>query len=190
MTHMTSNKVKSDDYPEWYWYPASAKPSPWAPEFVSAVRSARARIDSGVVDGLTSDIVLAQLRDGLVRLGFQVESSKVAKDRIRRPVLFGTQGAERVAYEVDGVHDANGIILEVEAARGARGNAVYRDIIRASLIVDARYLVLGVMRTYRHRSGDKDVSVTSFKDAKDVFDAIYASGRLKLPFDGVLLFGY
>jgi hypothetical protein len=187
---MATRPQHTDEYPEWYWYPASTKPAPWARDFVAAVREERLQIDSGTVNGLTSDTVLARLRPGLVKLGFQVEASKAAPDRIRRPVLFGMQGAERVAYEVDGIHDKNGIVLEVEAARGARGNAVYRDIIRASLIVDARYLIIGVMRTYRHRSKTKDVSVTSFKDAKDVFDAIYASGRLTLPFEGVLLFGY
>jgi hypothetical protein len=34
-------------------------------------------------------------------------------------------------------------VLEVEAGRGARGNAVYRDLVRSSLIVDQRFLGLG-----------------------------------------------
>ena len=80
--------------------------------------------------------------------------------------------------------------MEVEAGRGARGNAVYRDLIRTSLIVGARFLALGVMQEYRHLSGGKPVAVSSYRDAKDQLDAIFASGRLGLPFDGVLLFGY
>jgi hypothetical protein len=32
--------------------------------------------------------------------------------------------------------------------------------------------------------------VRSYDEAKDQIDAIYASQRLKLPFEGVLLFGY
>jgi hypothetical protein len=52
-------------------------------------------------------------------------------------------GRERVAYEVDAVHDELGILVEVEAGRGARGNAVYRDLVRSSLIVDQRFLMLG-----------------------------------------------
>lgn len=82
------------------------------------------------------------------------------------------------------------VLLEVEAGRGARGNAVYRDLIRTSLIVDAQYLALGVMQEYRHKSGGKNVVVHSYADAKDQLDAIYASQRLQLPFEGVLLFGY
>jgi hypothetical protein len=53
------------------------------------------------------------------------------------------------------VHDELGVVLEVEAGRGARGNAVYRDLIRTSLIVGVRYLALGVMLQYRHQSGGK-----------------------------------
>jgi hypothetical protein len=34
------------------------------------------------------------------------------------------------------------------------------------------------------------VAVASYRDARNQLDAIYASGRLALPFEGVLLFGY
>ena len=36
----------------------------------------------------------------------------------------------------------------------------------------------------------KEMVVKSYGDAKAQFDAIYASGRMQLPFSGVLLFGY
>jgi hypothetical protein len=88
------------------------------------------------------------------------------------------------------VHDGLGIVVEVEAGRGARGNAVYRDLIRSSLIVGARFLVLGVMQEYRHQSSGQGVSVESYRESRDQLDAIFASGRLRLPFEGVLLFGY
>jgi hypothetical protein len=134
--------------------------------------------------------VLAKLRPGLVALGYEVEAGKKAEQKIRRPVLFGEQGIERVAYEVDAVHDELGIVVEVEAGRGARGNAAYRDLVRTSLIVGADYLVLGLMVGYRHKSGGKDVVVSSYREVKDQLEAIYASGRLGLPFKGILLFGY
>ena len=95
---------------------------------------------------LTSDSVLGHLRAGLVALGYEVEASKLRADRVRRPVLFGPRGTERVAYEVDAVHDELGIVLEIEAGRGAQSNAVYRDLVRASLIVEARFFAIGVMR--------------------------------------------
>lgn len=39
-------------------------------------------------------------------------------------------------------------------------------------------------------TGGKRIAGSSDREAKDQLDAIYASGRLGLPFDGVLLFGY
>jgi hypothetical protein len=60
----------------------------------------------------------------------------------------------------------------------------------ASLLVDVRYFVLGVMTAYRHKSIGKSVTVASDTDAKATLDAVYASGRLQLPFQGLLLFGY
>jgi hypothetical protein len=83
-------------------------------------------------DGLTSDSVLAALAPALLPLGYRVELGKRVADRIRLPVLFGDGGRERVAYEVDAFQDDLGVVVEIEAGRGARGNAVYRDLIRAA----------------------------------------------------------
>jgi hypothetical protein len=142
------------------------------------------------VSGLKSNTVLAALQPGLRNLGYTVEAGQGKEKRIRRPVLFGENGRERVAYHVDAVHDELGVLVEVEAGRGARGNAVYRDLVRSSLIVGARFLILGVMLKYRHKTKEKPGVVASYREAKDQLDALFASGRLKLPFEGVLLFGY
>lgn len=130
------------------------------------------------------------MAEGLRSLGFEVESGKHAADKIRRPVLFGSQGIPRVTYEVDGVHDALGIVFEVEAGRGWMGNAFYRDLIRTSLIVGAKYLMLAMMNEYRYKSGARETTNRSYEQARDQLDAIYASGRLNLPFEGILLIGY
>jgi hypothetical protein len=177
-------------YPRWSFYPSRDRPPPWVEPFVDAVGAVGGQIRSADVDGLTSDAVLARLRPGLERLSHRVETGKRREERIALPVLFGDQGEARVRYEVDAVNDELGVLVEVEAGRGARGNAVYRDLVRASLIVDARFLALGVMNEYRHQSGGREVVVRSYDDAKNVLDAVYASQRLRLPFEGVLLFGY
>ncbi len=169
------------------------KPNPAArlvPPFINIVAQAKPQIGSVSVRGLTSDLVLGHLRDGLVGLGFRVEGGKRQSQKIHLPVLFGESGQERVAYEVDAFHEGHGVALEVEVGRGARGNAVYRDLIRASLLVGDRYLALGVMLSYRHQNSGKEVAVASYSEAHSILDAIYASGRLSLPFEGVLLFGY
>ena len=85
------------------------------------VAAEEAAISSAVQSGLTSDSVLATLRDGLTGLGYTVEVSKKRVDKVRRPVLFGEQGTERVAYEVDAYHEDLGIVVEIEAGRGAMG---------------------------------------------------------------------
>jgi hypothetical protein len=130
--------VSADPYPEWFYYPSRSKAPQWVHDFVGVVAASRTTIDSEAVSGLSSNSLLAALAPGLAKLGYQVElelSSRTA-DRIRRPVLFGEGGRERVAYHVDAVHDGLGVLDEVEAGRGARGNAVYRDLVRSSLIVD------------------------------------------------------
>jgi hypothetical protein len=53
--------------------------------------------------------------------------------------------------------------------------------------VGARYLALGVMIEYRY---SKSGLAQSFHDTKGLLEAIYASGRLRFPFEGILLFGY
>ena len=159
---------------------------------LDVVRSAEATICTEVErQGLTSDAVLLELGTGLRDLGYEVESSKATAGKVRRPVLFGENGKSTVTYEVDAAHDAHGIVVEVEAGRGARGNAAYRDIIRASLILDARFLVLLMPLTYRISTGTtRATSVPAYRDARDLLEAVYASRRLPLPFDGVLLVGY
>lgn len=66
-------------------------------------------------------------------------------------------------------------------------NAVYRDLIRTSLIFGARFLALGVIAEYRYSKGGLS---QSYRDTRDLLDAVYASGRLRFPFEGILLFGY
>jgi hypothetical protein len=135
-------------------------------DFVNVIALHSKDIDSRIVENLTSDRVLAFIADDLASLGYKVETGKKALQKIRRPVLFGEEGVEKVSYEIDAFHDSLGIAVEVEAGRGARGNAVYRDLIRTSLIVGAKYLVLGVMIDYRHQSSGKEVVVKSFDEAR------------------------
>jgi hypothetical protein len=178
--------VSSQPYPTWQFYPARTPAPNWVPGVVAAFAASGSEIDSRDHQGVTSDDALALLRPSLVGLGFEIEAGKKAAGKIRRPVLYGENGTARVAYEVDGFHPELNIVLEIEAGRGAAGNADYRDLIRTSLIVDADYLVLGMMLEYHTGS----TTIHSFDRTRDQLEAIYASERLKLPFVGVLLVGY
>lgn len=70
------------------------------------------------------------------------------------------------------------------------GNAVYRDLIQAALMVDARFLVLAVPVEYRYKSGAQTAKEPSYAKTYSVVEAIYGSPRLELPFEGLLLVGY
>ena len=137
---------------------------------------------------MTSDAALEHLRPGLEALGYTVESGKRHDQKIHRPVLFGEDGVVVVKYEVDAYHPEHRVVVEVEAGRGAANNADYRDLVRASLMVDADYLVLAMMQ--RYRSGDAGNEMRSYNRTRDRIDAIYASERLMLQLEGILLIGY
>jgi len=175
-----------DSYPLWKFYPGRARPPGW----VHAVTGAFADARAGNEAHMTSDQKLALLRPALIDLGFEVEGSKKVVDKLRKPVLFGEQGVEERAYEVDAFHPELGVALEVEAGRGTMGNAIYRDLIQTSLMIDARFLALAVLVEYRHKSGGKQVVSQDYRKTISVLDAIYASDRLRLPLEGVLIVGY
>jgi hypothetical protein len=58
------------------------------------------------------------------------------------------------------------------------------------LIVGARYLALCVLSEYKYNSVKTLQTSRDFDAAGDQLNAVYASGRLALPFEGVLLVGY
>jgi hypothetical protein len=93
-----------------------------------------------------------------------------------------------VKQEIDGWHPELQALLEIESGRGVQGNAVYRDLVRSSLVVEAEYLVLGVRSRYEY--GSRNAVQNDFTFTRDLLDSIYASGRLHLPFIGVLLVGW
>lgn len=176
------------NYPHWAYYPRNQRAPAWVKDLTAAVAGHHSSIST--VDGarLDSNGVLVQLAGDLAELGYQVEKSKNASDKISRPVLFGDQGVASVTMELDAFHDEHAIAVEVEAGRAWNGNAVYRDIVRASLLLDADYLALMLPLAYSPPSSPKPVPAYAY--SRDLVDAIYASQRLRLPFTGVLLIGY
>jgi len=175
-------------YPRWKFYPTRLAAPRWAHDVVGAFAAVQSLIDSRANTGVNSDVALEHLRPGLEVLGFTVESGKKHQQKIHRPVLFGEDGAVIVKYEVDAYHPEHRVVVEVEAGRGAANNADYRDLVRASLMVDADYLVLAMMLSYR--SGESGQEMRSYARTRDRIDAIYASERLMLQLKGILLVGY
>ena len=173
-------------YPTWSYFPRNSKPPAWVSDFVGVVAAAEAVVSTEVGSRLSSDEVLAALQPGLKAAGYAVETGKRRDQKISRPVLFGENGLPQVSYEIDAFHDELGIAVEVEAGRGAANNADYRDLVRTSLILDARWLALAMPLVYRAGSQ----STMAYSVSRRQLEALYASHRLKLPFEGVLLVGY
>jgi len=176
-------------YPLWKYYPLNAAPPDWARELVDAVNQQELRISTEhEYTGLDSDEVLAQLRPGFERLGYEVEKGKRSDQKVRRTVLFGENGEPEVNYDIDAFNDYLGIAVEVEAGRGASNNADYRDIVRTSLILDAKNLAL--LQPLKYRSNPDAKPTLAYASTRAQLDALYQSRRLQLPFDGLLLIGY
>ena len=176
------------DYPRWAWFPRQDPYPAWVNDFVGVFSASRYSIDSRSHKGLTSDGLVAEVRESLVHLGWDVEAGKQATQKIHRPVLFGDNGHVRVKQEIDGWHPGLRIVMEMESGRGWMGNAVYRDLVRASLIADADFLVIGVRQHYEY--GSRDTARNDFEATRDLLDSVYASGRLGLPFKGILVVGW
>ena len=170
----------------WAHWPRHRRPPDWVEPTVTAVEQAlrTAGIDTTRGAGPTSNEVLAAIRPALEERGFEVERRRSS---LRRPVLWGDDGQATTTYEVDAVHDRDRVVVEVEAGRSlSGGNAVYRDLLRSALIETADHLLLVVPVLYHSGSTPEQV----FEGARSLVDAIYASGRLELPFESVVVLGY
>lgn len=174
-------------YPRWIYYPMSTAPPGWVSDLVAVVSAARPGIESPVHTGLTSDDVLLKLRPGLQHLGYIIETSKKRIDKVRRPVLFGEEGSECVAYEVDAAHDELDVLLEVEAGRGAMSK---RCLPRPHPFVSDRRRPLACSRRQRRVSLFKVPAQPELPPYEGSSRRGFARGRLQFPFEGILLFGY
>jgi len=139
--------------------------------------------------GLTSDQVLAVVRPDLIQLGFTVEAGKTTAGKIKRPVFFGENGTPQLQYEIDAYHEAWKCGLEIEAGRAWMGNAIYRDLIQALVMVELDTLVLCIPLGYRYNSGGRSTVSRDYENATDVADAIYGHSRIAMPYRLVLI-GY
>lgn len=139
--------------------------------------------------GLTSNAILALLAEDLLALGFAVEMSKAAEHRIKRPVFFGEGGQPDLRYEIDSFHPGWRCGLEVEAGRAWLGNAIYRDLIQAMVMVDLDWLGLAVPLGYRRNSLGRRVTSRDYENTCAVANALYSHDRVRMPFR-LLVMGY
>ena len=123
-------------------------------------------------------------------LGFDVEQGKQKAGKLPRPVFFGDEGTYLRTYEIDAFEPRYGIALEVEAGRATMGNAIYRDLIQGSLMVDAaswcsqcRSSTATSPALGRRRSRATRRRTRSWRRSTE-------ARVWQLPFEGLLLIGY
>jgi hypothetical protein len=121
--------------------------------------------------GLKSDGVLSLIGPDLIDIGFQIEVSKRKADKIERPVFYGENGIPTLRYEIDAYYPDWRCGLEVEAGRGWMGNAVYRDLIQAAVMVGVEYLCLAVSNTYKYQSSGKPATSRDYENTRQLAEA-------------------
>ena len=62
------------------------------------------------------------------------------------------------------------------------GNAIYRDLVQALVMVDLKYLILAVPNSYRYRSGGKPVASRDYENTVSVADTLFSHDRIELPY--------
>lgn len=165
----------------WLYYPKSDKPTPLVLDVVRSFEAAEHLIDSGKHEH-PSNFVLQQVAPHLMVLGFKVEVGKKSDDKIRVPVLFGLNGKLERSFEADAYHEVSGFVLEVEAGRGVVNNQFLKDLFQACMMHDVTTLGIAVRNVYRKNR--------DFEYVMRFFNTLYASNRLKLPLNGLLIIGY
>lgn len=133
--------------------------------------------------------MLQILRPGLEELGFQVEKGKDRSDKIERPVFYGENGIPTIRYQIDAYHGEWRCGFEVEAGRAWMGNAIYRDLVQALIMVQVDHLALAVSHSYKYQTGGKTTISSDYRNTCTVADALYGHSRLELPY-GLTVIGY
>lgn len=171
-------------------FPRTKRPPDFVREIVGVFQGHEPAIGTiALTKGLTSGDVLARLRDDLAAIGFEVELGKKSNEKIKRPVFFGDNAEPSLQYEIDAWHPHWRAGLEIEAGRAWMGNAVYRDLIQALVMVDLEHLVMAVPNAYRYKTDGRDVVSHDYANTVAVADALFGHSRVQMPFS-LCVIGY
>jgi hypothetical protein len=69
------------------------------------------------------------------------------------------------------------------------GNAVYRDLIQAMVMVDLDHLVLAVPMTHKYTGGGRLVLSKDYDNTVSVADALFSHARISMP-SSLTVIGY
>lgn len=167
---------------KWLYYP-STQPLPiFGQKIFGVFEEVSADISSENASTLQSNDILRLVRPGLENIGFSVERGKKKHQLVKVPVLFGENGRIRKSFDADGYHLTEKWVIEVEAGRAVINNQFLKDIFQACMMNEAIALALAVRIDYKGRD--------DFNQIKLFLDTLFASNRMTLPLDGILLIGY
>lgn len=172
----------------YYCYPRTQHPPPLAEDVAQAFQAHEAElstIELSQDDSLKSDDVLETVRPELEEIGFEVETGKGAGERVYQPATFRENGEHDHSYEVDGYHEGENCVIEIDAGRAWDSNHTHRNLIRAMTMAEVDLLVMAVPRKYKHSNG----TTPAFEKSKEIVDLLYRTKRIEIPFRLILL-GY
>ncbi len=69
------------------------------------------------------------------------------------------------------------------------GNAVYRDLVQALVMVELKTLVLAVANGYRYNSGGRTTVSKDYDNTIAVADALFGHSRIHMPYN-LIVIGY
>lgn len=166
---------------QWQFFPKSKVIPNHLKEVVDVFKIKSSEITS---DDFTygSNEVLEKIANDLEKINYKVEKSKKSIDKIKVPVLFGLNGKLEKYFDADGYNEETKTVIEVEAGRAVTNYQFLKDLFQACMMYEVDFLVIAVRKTY---SKNQD-----FKTVITFFDTLYASGRLRLPLEGILIIGY
>jgi hypothetical protein len=165
----------------WHYYPKRKVIPPHLKNIVDVFNENELKISSET-KSLGSNDVLEKVAQGLLDLKYKVEKSKKSNDKIKVPVLFGANGKLEKYFDADAYNEDLKTVIEVEAGRAVTNYQFLKDLFQACMMHEVDYLVVAVRKTYRTNP--------DFQNVITFFETLYASGRLNLPLEGILIIGY
>lgn len=162
-----------------------------SPSFVGKIIEVFREKESAICGtSLKSDAVLTELAANLALLGFGVEAGKKAGQTIRRAIYTDQNGTPVLRCNIDAYHSKWRCLLEIEAGRGWKSNAVHRNLIQAMVMDDVKHVIIAVRNSYKY-NGKNNSKVESKDYIKMTYlaHALYSNVNFKVPF-GLTVIGY
>lgn len=167
----------------WICFPVTKEPPPEVMQTVAVFQQTIGTISSGsdATAQMVGNAVLAEVRERLEALGFQVERQGVP---VRLPVLYGEGGTARRTYHADAWWMESGVVVEVEAGGARQNNRALLDILKGMMWQDCTHLVIAVKKSYG-ASKQND-----YEWLRDWVELLYASDRVVIPMESLTVVGY